>query len=539
VTLSLSVGVPAFAAFAAPQADVVGLRRLTEREYRNSVADIFGPGIAVQGAFEPSIRVGGLMAASTTVLSITPAGFESFSKMADSIAIQAVEKKNRDKLIACKPKSADAPDDACASQVLSHYGRQLFRRPLRPDELKARVALAGKLARASKDFYAGLRYGLASLLQAPDFLFRKEIAVPVAGSRNYTLEPYSRASRLSYLLWDSTPDHELLRAAETGELATPAGVSKQVERLMASPRLETGMRAFFSDMLQLDTFDNVTKDSLIYPKWGPLMAASAREETLRTTIDLTLRENDDLRNLMTTRKTFLNRALSSIYGVPFRFESDWVPYEFPQESGRSGLLTEISMLAMFSHPGRSSPTKRGVAIMDIFLCAPTPLPPANVDFSIVNNTNGPMKTVRERLMAHASNPGCASCHTHSDPIGLTLEGFDGIGVFRTRENGELINLTGTLQGKSFTGADGVGKYLRDNPRFPACVSRKLYSYAKGVNSEDVAASAFREPHKKFAESGYRLRALIKALTEAPEFFDTPSPVKEASSGAAKVASKRE
>lgn len=535
VLAGLALVAPAATALAAAKNEVVALRRLTEREYRNSIADIFGSGVAVRGAFEPSIRVGGLLAASTTVLSITPAGFESFSRMAESIAVQAVAPGNRDRLIPCKPRAANAPDDACAAQVLSQYGHQLFRRPLTADELKSRVALSGKLARASRDFYAGLRYGLASLLQAPEFLFRREVAVPVAGSRNWTLDPASRASRLSYLLWDTTPDAELLRAAESGELATPAGVGRQVDRLMASPRLEVGMRAFFSDMFQLDTFDNVTKDSLIYPKWGPLMAGSAREQTLRTTIDLTLRANDDIRNLMTTRKTFLNRALASIYGVPFNFDGEWVPHEFPASSGRSGLLTEVSMLSMFSHPGRSSPTKRGVAVMDIFLCEPTPLPPANVDFSLVNDTNGAMKTVRERLMAHASNPGCASCHTHSDPIGLVLEGFDGIGVHRTTENGARIDLTGSLQGKNFVGADGVGRYLRDNPRFPACVTRKLYSYAKGVNSEDVTPASVKEPHQKFVESGFRLRALIKGLAESPQFFDVPPPVNQASAGNTRVA----
>jgi len=178
---------------------------------------------------------------------------------------------------------------------------------------------------------------------------------------------------------------------------------------------------------------------------------------------------------------------------------------------------------MFSHPGRSSPTKRGVAVMDIFLCEPTPTPPANVDFSVVNDTSGPLKTVRERLMAHATNPTCASCHTHSDPIGLSLEGFDTIGGRRTTENGQLIDLSATIQGKSFVGAEGLGRYLHDNPKYTSCIARKLDAYSTGQNSEDIPASAFKAAYKAFADSGFRMRALLKGLVAAPDFFSAPPP----------------
>jgi hypothetical protein len=520
-------------AWAASGSKVVGLRRLSEQEYRNSIADIFGKDIVVQGMFEPGVRMGGLVAASTAVLSVTPAGFESFSKMADSIAVQVTSEKFRGRLVSCAPKSAKAPDDSCAADFLGHYGLLLFRRPLTSDELKSRVILARSMAKSSGDFYAGLRYGLATLAQSPKFLFRKELAVP-AGDKAYTLEPYSRATRLSYLMWGTTPDTELLRAAETGELKTLAGLEKQADRLLASPRLDAGMRAFFTDMLELDTFDTVSKDGLIYPKWGAAMATSAREETLRSTINLALHENGDMRDLLTTRKTFINRSLAAIYDVDFTFDGDWMPYEFAPDSGRSGVLTQVSMLAMFSHPGRSSPTKRGVALMDIFLCEPTPVPPANVDFSAVNDNSSP-KTFRERLMAHATDRACASCHTHSDPIGLSLDGFDTIGGRRLTENGQAIDISATLQGKSFKDGTGLGQYLHGHAKYPSCVARKLYSYAKGIDSEDAEASAFKTAYKTFVDSSYRMRALIKALVEGPEFFDAPAPVTEASAGQVKLA----
>ena len=522
------------AAWAAGGTEVVGLRRLSEQEYRNSVADIFGKDIAVQGMFEPQIRISGLVATSTSVLSVTPAGFEAFSKMADSIALQVTDEKHRGKLVTCAPKSATEADDACAAKFLDHYGLLLFRRPLTASELKARMDLARTMTKSSGDFYTGLRYGLAQLLQSPNFLFRKEMAT--RSGDTLTLEPYSRATRLSYLMWDTTPDSELLQSAQNGELNTAAGLEKQVNRLLASPRLETGMRAFFTDMLALDTFDTVSKDALIYPKWGGAMPPSAKEETLRTVINLALRENGDVRDLMTTRETFLNRSMAALYDVDFTFDSDWMSYEFPKESGRSGILTQVSMLSMFSHPGQSSPTKRGVALMDIFLCEPTPTPPANVDFSAINDTSGPLKTVRERLMAHATTPTCASCHTHSDPIGLSLEGFDTIGGRRLAENGQLIDLSATLQGKTFKDGTGLGQYLHGNPKFPACMARKLYAYAKAVDTEEVEPSVFKAAYKSFLDSGYRMRVLIKGLALSPEFFNTSVPVKEASAGRTKLAS---
>ena len=534
-TLLLCTTCGGVAVWAADSGQVVGLRRLSEQEYRNSVADIFGKDIAVQGMFEPQIRISGLVATSTSVLSVTPAGFESFSKMADSIAVQVTDEGHRGKLVSCAPKSAKASDDACAAEFFSQYGRMLFCRPLTADELKVRVNLARAMTKSSGDFYTGLRFGLAQMLQSPNFLFRKERAVP-AGGKVLTLEPYSRASRLSYLMWDTTPDTELLRAAETGELNTAAGLEKQVDRLLDAPRLEYGMRAFFTDMLELGTFDTVSKDALIYPKWGGAMPPSAKEETLRTVINLALRENGDMRDLMTTHKTFINRSLAAIYDVDFSFDGDWMPYEFPKDSGRSGIVTQISMLSMFSHPGQSSPTKRGVALMDIFLCEPTPTPPANVDFSAINDTSGPLKTVRERLMAHATTPTCASCHTHSDPIGLSLEGFDTIGGRRLTENGQLIDISATLQGKKFQDGTGLGQYLHDNPKFPACMARKLYAYAKGLDTEEVQPSVFRAAYKSFTDSGYRMRALLKGLALSPEFFNTSAPLEEASSGQTKLAS---
>lgn len=519
---------------AAPPTDsqVVNLRRLTEREYRNSIADIFGKEIEVRGTFEPTKRTNGLAAVSTSVLSVTPVGFEAFSKMANDIAAQVTAESYRAKL-PCAPRDVKTHDEGCASKIISHYGLLLFRRPLSGAELDNRVGLARRITEQTNDFYAGVGSSLSMLMQLPDFIFRSEAAIPTAAGKGRTLDSYSRATLLSFLLWNTTPDLELLKAAGDGQLNTPAGLAKQVDRLMASPRLVAGMRAFFDDMLQLDTFDTISKDSLIYPKWGSGMAESAREETLRTITNLTLEENGDIRDLMTTRHSYIDRKLAVLYRVPFPFTGNWVKHEFPADSGRSGLLTQISMLSMFSHPGRSSPTKRGVALAEIFLCLPTPEPPNDIDFAEVNNANNPLKTLRQRLMAHADNKVCAACHDRSDPLGLSLESFDAIGGHRTTDNGEPIDDSATIQGKSFAGAQGLGQYLHDNPRYPACVARRLHSY--GRSGQRWTTDDISDTYKAFESSGFRLRTLLRNMALSESFYAAAPPAAPSTETEKKVA----
>jgi hypothetical protein len=182
------------------------------------------------------------------------------------------------------------------------------------------------------------------------------------------------------------------------------------------------------------------------------------------------------------------------------------------------------MLSMFSHPGRGSPTKRGVAFLDIFMCEPTPAPPATVDFSIVNDiTNPNLRTIRDRLNAHATTPACASCHTHSDPMGLTLEEFDSIGVRRLKDDGRDIDVSAVMGNRHFSGGTGLGEYLHDNPKVPACFVRKLFAYGVGANSEEVEKGTIQPFVDGFSAGGYRLPALLKSIVSSRQFFSASPP----------------
>lgn len=509
----------------------VAVRRITESQYRHTIADVFSPEIKINARFEPEKREEGLLAIGSAQLSLTSSGFEQYFALASSISDQVLGEKQRTASVPCKPANPAQADDACARQFIEKYGERLFRRPLTESETLARLKTASTGAKQSGDFHAGLKLALTSLLVAPEFLFKVETAEPdPANPGQYRLDGYTKAARVSFLIWDSAPDQELLAAARSGAIHTEAGLKQQLTRLTSSPRFEDGVRAFFTDMLQLDGLENLVKDSTIYPKFNQAVSDSAKEQTLETIIDLLVRKGRDYRDLFTSNDTFVNRPLASVYRIPFASSSDWAPYTFPESSERSGILTQVSFLSLFAHPGTSSPTRRGIKVLEIFMGEPTPDPPADVDFSRVqDSTKG---TIRGRLLDHMNNIGCAGCHRRTDPPGLALEHFDGLGQLRTMENGTRIDVSAELNGGvKFEGAQGLGKFLHDDPRVPACLVRNVYAYGVGRKTDERDKDYLFDQAKAFASNGYRLPDLMLQIASSPEFFRVvvPSGVQRASS----------
>jgi hypothetical protein len=478
--------------------------------------------IKVNARFEPERRQDGLLAIGSADLSITTSGLEQYFALGASIAEQVTDAKTRQTQLGCQPANPIRPDPACARAVITRVGAQLFRRPLTEAEIATRVATAENGAQQSGDFYAGLRLALTSLLVAPEFLFRVETAEPVPGSTTkFRLDAYSKATRLAFLFWDAPPDAELLATAANGSIHSPDVLQAEVARLAASPRLEDGARAFFTDMLQFDQFESLNKDAQTYPKFSQAIADNAREQTLKTLVDLLITKKRDYRDIFTSNETFISRPLAAVYQVPFASTSEWAAYTFPDKSERSGVLTQITFLSLFSHPGRSSPTRRGVKLHEIFMCQPTPDPPANVDFSKVQAiANG---TVRTRLIDHMTNEGCSVCHRASDPAGLTLEHFDGLGQLRTMENDMPIDVSAVINGVSLNGAQGLGRSMRDDPHVPACLVKQVYGYgvgkAPGYRDEDYLA----DETAAFAKAGYKFPDLLADIATSPEFFAVTPP----------------
>jgi hypothetical protein len=504
-------------------------RRLRPDQYRRVIADVFGPTIKVEGRFEPDVRDAGLFAVGAGHVGVTATGMEQYDAMARGIAAQVMSEEHRRTLLPCTPAAANAPDDACATQFFAKAGPLLYRRPLAADELKQSVMLAHLAGTALNSFYAGMELSLAGMLESPPFLFRTEIAESNPDHPgDYRLDAYSKASQLSFFLWDAGPDSLLMEAARSGRLNTDSGLQSEVDRMLRSPRLEAGVRAFFSDMLQFDLFDTLAKDSQIYPKWTASMAADAQEQTLRTIVDLVLAQRGDYRDLFITRKTFLSPLLGSLYGVPAPQGPGLQPYELPPGDRRAGIHTHASFVALHSHEGSSSPTLRGKALRELLLCQPVPAPPGNVNFAAAQDTHNPdFKTMRERLTAHRNDPSCAGCHKLMDPMGLALENFDSDAGYRTAENGQALDTRGELDGMLFSDPSGLGRALHDNPATSACLVRRLYAYATGHGPSRRDMPWVRYLEKSFAEDGYRPPELMRRIATSDNFYRTiplPAPL---------------
>lgn len=520
-----AMGVLAFGALVAcspsdPEPETPGTQALTKlitaEQYGNTLSYIFGPGIDVDVRFAPVPRREGLLSNSLATAGVAGGQVQTMQLVASDVAAQVVSPRQRDHLIPCRPESIDGPDQACATEFVSEVGRLLLRRALTDEEVATFAGAASAAAEEREDFYEGLEVVLEGLLLHPETLFVREGVEPDPDNPGQLrLDGYSLASRLSFFLWNSGPDDELLAAAESGDLQSPGGIERAVDRMLESGRLIDGMRAFFDDKLHFNEFATLSKDANIYPQFTSVTAEDAREQTLRTIIDHTLIKERDYRDLYTTRDTFMSPNLATVYDVPT--QPGWRPYTFSDDSPRAGFLTQVSFLALTSHPGRSSVTERGMGLREQLLCQTVPEPPPGIDFTVVANPDGHYPTQRERVAQHLETPSCAGCHRITDPIGLALEQFDGAGGYRLYENGALIDVSGSLDGVEFEGAIALGEALRDNPELPRCLVQRVYSYATGAPPASEMRPALNYFNESFADNGYQLRHLLRTVALSKAF----------------------
>jgi hypothetical protein len=494
------------------------VRLLTDDQYRNTIASTFGADIDVQAKFAQVRRPrGGLLAVATTTAGISASDAESFHRTAYSVADQVVDPTHRNRLIPCRPADEATADAACASQFLGRTGALLFRRPLTDSELQDAVATSVRAGNEFKDFYKGLSYALGGMLSSPKVLFVIEATEPDPNRPGaQRLTAYSLATRMSLLLWNAAPDETLLAAAASGALHDRNVRAAQVDEMIASPRFETGVRAFFTDMLMFEDFIALAKDPTIYPNFTGRSVKDSAEQTLKTLVDHVVDKDEDYRKVYTSRTTFLTPNLAPLYGVTAP-SSGWARYEVPESSPRQGLLMQIGFLAAHSHPGRTSPTRRGKALRELLLCQHVPDPPANVDFSIIEDPHAKFTTARERITAHSSDPTCAGCHKITDPMGLALENFDGAGAYRTIENGAVIDASGGLDGITFKDASGLAKAMHDNPGTVSCLVQRVFSYGLGRDPMDRDQELVGYFERSFASDGYRIKALMRTLATSRAF----------------------
>jgi hypothetical protein len=493
------------------------LRLLTVSQYQNSMRALLGDAITLPADLELDTVLNGFVSIGASKVDLSSLAVEQLETAALAAAKQALsDTANRGTLVGCTP--AGTTDDACARSFISAFGRRAWRRPLTAEEVTRYAGIATAASMTIGNFYGGLEYGLAGLLQSPHFIYRAEIGEPDPQDPNRrVLNGYEVATRLSYFLANTTPDDGLLDTAAAGSLATPAGIQTTAQRLLDAPAARSAMQSFFGELLHLSELSNLTQLPAIFPQaMSTTLGASMRTETLRVLEDITFTRDADYRSLFDTPNTFVNGELAKIYGLTAPTGTAFVATTLPAAGARAGLLGQASFLAMNSHPNATSPTRRGKFVREVFLCQSVDPPPPDVDPTFPPDQNGPL-TMRQRLTSHSTDARCATCHGFLDPIGLGLENFDGIGVHRTQDAGQTIDASGMLDGQSFTDARGLGVALKNHPNLGTCLSRGVFRYALGHLETAGEAAIITELSDKLAASNYRFKGLLLDMASSPAF----------------------
>jgi hypothetical protein len=415
--------------------------------------------------------------------------------------------------------SADsmAEDTRKARERLSKLVRRAFRRPVNEKDLAIPLKFFSE-ARDESGFDAGMEAALTAVLVSPQFLFRIEREpAGVGASTPYRLSDLELASRLSFFLWSSVPDEELLTLAEQGRLSDPATLKTQTLRMLADGRSIALITNFADQWLYLRNLESVTPDMRLFPDFDDNLRQAFRKET-ELLFERVIREDRSILDLIRSDETFLNERLAKHYGIPHVQGDHFRLVKLGNDAHRGGLLRQGSILTVSSYATRTSPVLRGKWVLDNLLASPPPPPPENVP-ALKDNTVSSTLSVRERLAQHRAHQQCAVCHDRIDPIGLALENFDAIGRWRDLEDGRPVDATGGLfASQSVNGVDGLEKALLERPDLLArAVTEKLMTYALGRGVEPFDAPTVRAIVRDSKSRDYRFSSLILGIVNSTPF----------------------
>ena len=424
---------------------------------------------------------------------------------------------SRRQIFVCEP-TEPSEEEACAEEILSTLMRRAYRRPISDVDVEGPMAFYRE-GRSEGDFDAGIGTALSALLMNPEFLFRVELDPDQAASGTaYHVSDIELASRLSFFLWSSLPDDELLDAAVRGELSRPDELDRQARRMLADPRSYNLATNFAGQWLQLRNLESFTANPRLYPDFDDNLRQAFREETERF-VDSVLREGRSVLDLLKADYTFLNERLAKHYGIAGIYGSRFRRVTLPEDSKRGGLLRHGSILAVTSYATRTSPVRRGKWVLDNLYGAPPPPPLPNVPALDETSVSASLP-MRQRLAAHRTNPVCASCHRTIDPVGFALENFDAVGRWRDHEgdNGP-IDVSGGLPGVGeFDGVAGLEAALLSRPElFAGTLTEKLLTFALGRGVEYYDAPAVRKIVREAEPDGYRFLSLILGIVKSVPF----------------------
>jgi hypothetical protein len=506
------------------------LRRLTHAQYNNTVRDLLKDNSDPASMFPPEDYVNGFKN-QYEALSVSPILADAYSRAAERLAASAFRRGDSRGLIPCKP--ASETDAACRTQFIQTFGRRAFRRPLERRE----VAVQEAIFKREKTFLAGAQAVIETMLQSPSFIFWLE------QSPNPKWAPYAEASRLSYFLWATMPDENLLECAARGELDTPEGVGRIARRMLADPRAKAGVDEFVSEWLRFDRVMTASRERRLFPLFGRELAKSMTEEARRFIGDLVWNDRNFM-EAFTANYSFINSDLAAVYKVPPPAR-DFQRVDFPAEAERAGLLGQALFLTLSSKPDDTAPTGRGLFVREQFLCQQVPPPPPGVDTNLPPVEQSKPITNRERLAMHTTNKMCAGCHNLIDPIGFGFEKFDAIGM--RRETQKLLFFTGHsaageerakpteinlelntkgwiagISASEFTSPRGLGEILARTPQCQECVVKQVFRYMAGRMDTPADRPVLSQALEDFRKSGYHFKELIITLASSTESADSRS-----------------
>jgi hypothetical protein len=423
---------------------------------------------------------------------------------------------SRRRIFVCRPAGPGEEED-CARHILAALMRGAYRRPVVEDDYRKPMELF-RAARAEADFDAGIEMALSAVLVSPQFLFRVEATPPgVASGSAYRVPDVQLASRLSFFLWSSIPDDELLDLAERCELGRPGVVEGQVRRMLADPRARSLVTNFAGQWLHLRNLESITPDLRLFPDFDDNLRQAFRRET-ELLFEEVLREDRSVLDLLRPGHTYLDGRLAKHYGIPHVYGSRFRRVDLGDDGARGGLLRQGSILTVTSYATRTSPVIRGKWVLENVLGTPPPPPPANVP-ALKDRTISASLSVRERLAEHRADAACAGCHKLMDPTGFALENYDAVGRWRDFEEGRPIDATGGLpDGSEFEGVAGLERALLRRPEvFVGTLTEKLLTFALGRGVGTADAPAVRKIVREARAADYRVSALIEGIATSTPF----------------------
>lgn len=428
---------------------------------------------------------------------------------------------SRKRLFVCNPAAGAsvAVEERCARTILSTLARRAYRRPVTDEDLRVPLKFY-KDARAEGSFDQGIEMALRAVLTSPEFLFRVERDPANARpGQSYRISDLELASRLSFFLWSSIPDDDLLNLAVAGKLHEPVVQEQQVRRMIADPRSKSLTTDFAGQWLYLRNLAAAVPDARLFPDFDDNLRQAMQRET-ELFFENVVKEDRSVIDLLGADYTFLNERLAKHYGIPNVYGSNFRKVALGPESMRGGLLGQASILTVTSYANRTSPVLRGKWVLENILGTPPPPPPGNVPPLAENPAVGHALTMRERMVQHRSNPACSGCHQLMDPIGLSVENFDAVGRWRTRGEGdEKIDAAGGLpSGVTFEGASGLKKALLAHPdAFASTVTEKLLTFAIGRGIDYFDGPAVRAITRDARNSDYRFSSLVMGVVKSAPF----------------------